>query len=269
MDGKSTERHDEEQARHIVATVLGVPVDRFDYGTAPRQVDGLVRYPDREAALEVVADHDPTYNKQVDALSHVKHKVEVPGLRKSWIVTLSREAKINKVKQALPALLLDLQDNPRPKRPSWDVESSELDRLGIISAIDAGTVPGRVYLVSDPWGGFGGHEGTVGAWVTRVLAEQPDVPNKLAAHPGVAERHAFIWATPTSDMGVQVQLEPGNDHPFPVMPPALPSGVTHVWVAGSVWRQGVLAWFPDGGWWRTPWTWPSEGPMTVGDQADY
>jgi hypothetical protein len=41
-----------------VRTVLGVPVCRFEDGTAPRQVDALVHYPDRLAALEIVTDPD-------------------------------------------------------------------------------------------------------------------------------------------------------------------------------------------------------------------
>jgi len=113
---RSTERPDERLARHIVSTVLGVPVERHDYGTAPRQVDALVCYPDRVAALEVVADPDKEFNDQQVALYGKKNPLEVPGLRKSWIVLLSRQAKINNVKRALPALLLDLQDNPPPKR---------------------------------------------------------------------------------------------------------------------------------------------------------
>ena len=52
-----------------MSTVLGVPVKRFEGGTAPRQVDALVRYPDCDASLEVVADHDPDYNAQQDALN--------------------------------------------------------------------------------------------------------------------------------------------------------------------------------------------------------
>ena len=197
------EREEELLARKIVSNVLGVPVDRFDYGTAKSQVDALVRYPDRVAALEVVADHDPAYNKQSDALSRAKHKVEVPGLRESWIVTLSRKANINNVKRALPALLLDLQDNPPPRRRPWDVDPSELDRLGIKSAspTPSSSVSSRVYLVTEGWGGFAGNEGTVGEWVTGVLAKHADVPAKLEAHPGVAERHAFIWVTPPERHG--------------------------------------------------------------------
>ena len=244
-----------------MSTVLGVPVKRFEGGTAPRQVDALVRYPDCDASLEVVADHDPDYNAQQDALNRRKHQVQVSELRKSWMVLLNRRANIKDVERRLPALLRDLENDPPARRRPWDVEPSELDQLGITRAwpMDPSTVPGRVYLVPQAWGGFPGTKHTVGERVTKVLRDQDDVPKKLADHPDVAERHAFIWATLTSDMEVQTQLESGDDHPFPVTAPTLPDGVTHVWIAGQFLSQGVLAWFPDRGWWRTPWTWPSEG----------
>jgi hypothetical protein len=253
---------DEQLARQIVETVLGVPVTRFDDGTLNSQVDALIHYPDREAALEVVADHDPDYNAQQDALRRTKDQIQASGLRKSWMVLLNHKANINRVKAALPELLLDLQDNPPPRRQPWDLEPSELDRLGITRAwpMDPSTVPGRVYLVPQAWGGFPGTEHTVGEWVTKFLRDQDDVPRKLMDHREVPERHAFIWATFRSAMEVQTQLEPGDDHPFPLTAPTLPEGVTHVWVAGRLFSQGALAWFPDRGWWRTPWNWPSEGP---------
>src|SRR4249919_4001048 len=45
--------------REIVSKILGVPVERFDDGTANSIVDAEVHYPGRKAALEVVTDHDP------------------------------------------------------------------------------------------------------------------------------------------------------------------------------------------------------------------
>jgi hypothetical protein len=254
------EGDDERLARGIAETVLGVPVKRFDDGTANSQVDALIHYPDREAALEVVADHDKAFNAQQDALHDSKDRIDVPGLRESWTALLSRKAKIKTIKEALPALLLALQADPPPTR---SYRTPALDQLGITSAWPmTSSVPGRVYLVPQPWGGFAGTEHTVGEWVTRVLDEQADVAAKLAAHPDVTERHAFIWATPTSDMEVQIQLGPGDDHLFPVTAPTLPTGVTHVWVGDRQWSKGVLAWFPDRGWWRTPWKWPTEDPVT-------
>ena len=49
------------------------------------------------------------------------------------MVLLSRKAKINRVKAALPGLLLDFHDNPPPRRQPFD-EPSQLDRLGITKA---------------------------------------------------------------------------------------------------------------------------------------
>ena len=85
----------------------------------------------------------------------------------------------------------------------------------------------------------------------KSFATKNDVPRKLADHPNVVERHAFMWATVTSGMAVQLQLQPADEHPFPVTAPRLPDGVTHV--AGRSMSQGSLAWFPDRGRWQTPW----------------
>jgi hypothetical protein len=295
VKGKQAEGRDERWAREIVKTILGVPVERFDDGTAPRQVDALVHYPDRLAALEIVTDPDKPFHSLQAELDR-ENPIKVPGLRESWVaVLLSREswmvvlspeakitkikAKIKKIKQELPALLLALQDNPSPKREPLGYRTFELHRLGIISAkpIDNSTAPGRVWLTLEAWGAGrnaertvgerGGDGRSVGEWVTEVLVKKaPDVPEKLAAHPGVAERHAFIWAIPTSDRGVLAQLDPGDDYPLPVTAPTLPAGITHVWVAGH-WCRGVLAWFPGRGWSRTPLGWSLEGPVTESTAA--
>jgi hypothetical protein len=140
-----------------------------------------------------------------------------------------------------------------------------MDRLKILSAwpMQESTASGYAYLFAEGWGGFGGDDQTVGAWVTRMLTTHADVPAKLAAHPDAAERHAFLWATVASDFGVQAQLEPGGDNRFPAAAPVLPAGVTHVWVAGALRHQGALAWFPDRGWWRTPWFPAPDEPTTL------
>jgi hypothetical protein len=255
MSARSTERPNEELARQIVSTVLGVPVDRFEDGKANRQVDALIRYRDSDAALEVVADDDEALNRQGDALRRRNDRLEVPGLRQSWGVILRRKANIKRVAVELPDLLLAFQDDGAPAGPRWK-QPPQLQRLHVSRVWPIpGTDSGRAHLHMEPWWGFAGDEHTVAEWVAKVLTEQSDVPAKLAAHSGVAERHAFIWARPSTNFGVQAQLEPGDDHPFPVTPPTLPNSVTHVWIAGHAWFQGVLAWFPDRGWWRPPWKW--------------
>jgi hypothetical protein len=252
-----------------VSTVLGVDVERFEDGKANSQVDALIHYPDRVAALEIVADHDRYANEQRHALNRKGRWIEVPGLRQAWRVVISRQASVNQVTRELPALLLAWQDHPPPEQPPWDAHP-ELDRLRISYAQpwEASLRAGSAYLSTEFPVGPAGDERTVAEWVTRVLGEHADVPAKLAAHPDVTERHAFLWTTPESDFGVQEQLERGDDHPFPATPPILPPGVTHVWVAGSAPDQGTLAWFPNRGWSRTPWMWPLDGPVELADQAD-
>jgi hypothetical protein len=149
---------DDERLARVAETVLGVPVTRFDYGTAPRQVDALVHYPDRKAALEVVADHDEKFNRQQDALHRVKGRIEVAGLRESWTALVSRESKIKSVKEALPASLLAMQDDPPPRRSQLGYRTVDLGGLGIMSAWPmASSTPGRVYLIPASWGGVPRH----------------------------------------------------------------------------------------------------------------
>ena len=260
----SNERPDERLARDIVSSVLGVPVTRFEDGTADSQVDALVHYSDRIAALEVVADHEPAFNAQWEALERIGHRVDVPGLRQAWIVRIQRRASIRQLVRELPELLAWQDSSPPSGLPRR--RHPVLERLKVLSAHPMdGSTGACAYLFPQGWGGFGGDEGTVGAWVTSMLAAHHDVPAKLAAHSGAAERHAFLWATVATDFGVQAQLEPGFDHSFPVAAPSLPPGVSHVWVADWARRQGALAWCPDRGWWRTAWMPPTAGPIAFDD----
>ena len=148
---RPAEGRDELWARGIVRKLLGVPVDRFDDGTAKSIVDAVVRCPDRKAALEVVTDVDEDFIEQGDVLHRKKnYLIKVSGLRDSWMVILCGSANINDVKQALPKLLPAWQDNPPPKRSCWDTEPSELRRLGIesVSPIRNSTASGGVWLMS-------------------------------------------------------------------------------------------------------------------------
>jgi hypothetical protein len=179
-DRRPDEGRDELWAREIVETILGVPVKRFDDGTAPRQVDALVGYPDRVAALEIVTDPDEPFQSLQAELDR-ENPIKVPALRESWVVVLlSREswivvlspeakikkikAEIKKIKQELPALLLAFQDNPSLKREPLGYRTFELHRLGILSAkpIDNSTAPGRVWLTVEAWGR--GHRRRAQCW---------------------------------------------------------------------------------------------------------
>lgn len=250
------ERPNERVARYIVSQVLDLPVTRYEDGRAPSQVDALIHYDDRATPLEIVGDHDPDFNSQWDAAAKTGHRVSVPGLRTAWSVVLDRRARVRDVRRDLPGLMLGKQDEPERDY------SEELERLGVRTLWQVKTQrSGFVNLHVEGWWGFVNND-SLGSYVERILAQHDDVPSKLAAHSS-AGGHVFIWTTVATSFGIQSLLE--DDEPLDTDDhPTRPAGVTHVWVAGSHNTQGCLAWFPDRGWWRTPWAWPQE-PLVLDD----
>jgi hypothetical protein len=105
-----TEKPNERLARHIVSVTVGAPVKRFEDGRAPAQVDALIDYGQATAALEIVAEHEAEFNKQWDALEKINFRVEVAGLRRVWSAQLARTARVKRVEQQLPGLLLGWED---------------------------------------------------------------------------------------------------------------------------------------------------------------
>lgn len=255
------ERPNERLARWIVAEVLRPPVRRFEDGRRNAQVDAEIVLQDHRTGLEIVSDQDPVFNGQWAALEKIGHKVEVPGLERRWIVSLTRRAKIKDVVVGLPTLMLRLPSG-EITWPRWGVPD-EFERVGAISAHPIEDErSGVVHLTTEGWSGSAG-ESVLSPWIDEMFSRHPDVPHKLAAHP-TADGHAFLWVTTSSDFAVQFALE-DRGQGVPTDTPTLPEGVTHIWVAGSASSQGVVAWFPDGGWWRTPWQWSNRPPVIPDD----
>ncbi|MFW3170815.1 hypothetical protein [Geodermatophilus sp. CPCC 206100] len=250
------EKANERIARHVVSTALGVPVTRYEDGTANSQVDALIHGQEGEAALEIVADHEEGFNVQWDALERVSHRVNVPGLQRVWSAQLARRARVKDVTSVLSSLMLQMQGKLEQVRRPHDLPE-EFSRLGIkaLYPLDDDQRSGYVNLHAEGWSGSASSE-TMSHYVERILARAPDVALKLLAHPA-DQKHAFIWTTIGTDYGIQFQLE-FRDQPLPEASPQLPSGVTHVWVVGSFTSQGAVAWFPDLGWWRPDWAWPDD-----------
>lgn len=255
------ERPNEKIARWIVSRVLECRVSRFEDGKQDSQVDALIHPTGGDpVGMEIVGDHDPDFNEQWSAMDKINHKIEVPGLRRRWSVSLSRSARVKTLVRVLPDLMLRLEAGDITWS-RWQVPE-EFAAIGVQSAhpIDDQR-SGIVHLNAEGWSGIAG-EPQLSPWIQDMFARHPDVPTKLAAHPS-REGHAFLWVTTVSDYAVQFTLE-DRSQGLPTDRPDLPDGVTHVWVASSLTSQGVVAWFPDRGWWRTPWQWPDE-PLLIPD----
>lgn len=251
------EKPNEIVARQIVAEALGVPVRRFEEERAgAAQVDAEIVWTDQRAGLEIVADADQAQLGLMAALDEQGAVLDVHGLQQRWVVQVDRQrGKVKRIHQDLPAALLALQaSGTAENRWRGRAMPGPLARLGVIYlARYDGEPEGRATLYGEGYYGFGGSPDAIASWVGGVLEKHGDVPSKLRAHP-TAQKHAFIWMTESTPFSIVGPLAEGGR--LPGLAPSLPDGVTHVWAASS-WQStyGCLAWFPDRGWWRTPWTW--------------
>lgn len=257
------EKPNERLARYIVHVATGTKVARFEDGNAPAQVDALIHLPAGPAAMEIVAQHDSQFNSQWNALERYGHEISVPALKRHWVAQLAHTASIKVAHEELPKLIPRIEQTwPEDRlRPLTYDLPDQLSDLGIRILYPSLGIPGRISLRSAGWGGFV-RDDPLAEFVEQVLADAPDVPRKLAAHPA-EEKHAFIWATHGTDFSVQYALERREGQRLPQRDPRLPDGVTHVWVAGSMSSQGAFAWSPRRGWWRPEWQVPASGAMDL------
>jgi len=98
-----------------------------------------------------------------------------------------------------------------------------------------------------------GDPNVIVAWCGALLAQEADVPSKLA-NSGFTERHAFLVPTMQGDLTIYRALWskplPGQPNATPALPtvaPTLPAGVECVWIRGL---DRSIAWFMDRGWTR-------------------
>lgn len=252
----------EQWAREIVAFELGVEVTRNDDGTADGQPDALIHLPRGPVPLEVVADHDVPYLKLQDAGRKRGKRIPTPFGQTGWFVSLRHSSDRRLVDERLPKLLKDVptewfatgsapfDDVLLFDDPEYTHLSYLLDKIGVVYLSAWPAEPGVIRLSEEGWYSWDDPIELV-PWISRVLQRERDVPTKLARHGG-AQLHAFIWATPGSSWYVNSTLRhDDDDEPVtPDLPPDLPPGVTHVWVASVMSRRHVLYWGAEEGWKR-------------------
>lgn len=244
----------EELAREIGAHELGVPVARFDDGSAPSQVDAFIHLAEGPVPLEVVGDHHVEHERQWRALEKFGRSVDLESGAQGWWVTVAHWADIRRVRVALPGLLAAI---PPEEDRDWlepDVPDDAW-ALGVVG-LQRTESPGRAYISDEGWNSWDDPVG-LNEWVERVLARETDVPAKLR-EVDAPERHAFIWATIGSAWWVDRQLifeddDDGEEEELPVSGPTLPDGITHVWVAAYITRRGCLYYSARDGWRRADW----------------
>jgi hypothetical protein len=226
-------------------------------------IDGLITYLDgRTAALEVVGDHDPNYRRLDARIRDGGSRIDAPTtLRNTWILNLKDHPDVPDVRAirgTIVTLLATIEASGLPDDLKWpDPEgrlwmtapnvAEQFTRLGVQRAISLPGTKGRVYLERRLRGGVAADPNQLVDWVEQLLnGTASDVPKKLATS-GYEERHAFIWATETTDYAAMSVLE--VDEQLPTVAPRLPGGITHLWISSDhAGRHRVVMWEAGNGW---------------------
>ncbi len=225
--------------------------------------DLTITYPDGGiGAVEVTAAAD---RQQLELWKLVAAKGKrwiEQGLAGGWIVRILPSTQAKNLLRQLPDFLRGLERDDLHdvlgNKASTDRASAFAGRLSIVQALQGTTDhPGSIYVMPpDRLSRMGGYSPITGDPLARWLSEwipdpsRTDNLRKLASS-GASERHLFVLLPGFNAAPFAVNdLLIAPNAPLPVIPPTLPSEITHVWTM-STWSSGDGFWWSPGtGWAR-------------------
>lgn len=242
----------------VEAALPGVRVAQHDDGSRPSMYDlDLLRDGVPFAAMEVTAAADAESIELWNLVNGSNERWTEPDMLGGWMVTVTPQARAKRLRTDLPSLLRILESGAEEADRHAAVE--RLRSLGVVSANRSATdFPGSIYLTleraHERTGGFvpltgDGLVAWLDEWISEPAREHNVEKLRAAAHP---ERHLFVLLpgfTTAPFSASDVLMRP--DGPLPEVAPALPEGVTDVWLM-STWSTGDLFHFSVKGWARSP-----------------
>jgi hypothetical protein len=239
-------------------------VQQHDDGSKPGMYDLKIVYPDGSTgAVEVTTAADA---ERVALWREVRKRDLIrqePDLAGGWLVRVQRSARVRDLDRDLPPLLRELERDGRTVIRGVDSYAGSLEakaaRLGVIEARQSATDrKGSIYVMPpegalEQTGGFAPLTGDplavwLGDWTNHP--NRSDNVRKLRSAANV-ESHLFILVPGFTAAPFAVNdLLISPEAPIPIVPPALPAGVTDVWVM-STWDSGDgFRWSREKGWTR-------------------
>jgi hypothetical protein len=256
-------RGEEQWAAACIAQELqGAEVRQHDDGSTAGMYD-LDVYCDGQllAAVEVTAAADSASIELWKLVNDEGERWVEPALDGGWTVSILPSARAKKLKSGLPTLLGRLESEGRRailRRERDPHVRRQASDLGVARAHQSATdFPGSIYvtidLPADRVGGFVAPTGdALPAWVGEWLIRPDQAHNLDKLRASMApERHMFLILPGFAEAPFSVS-DPliRADAPSPSLPPALPMGITGVWVM-STWSSGHgHRWSPAVGWKR-------------------
>ncbi len=240
-------------ARCIEAT-LGVDVEHWN--TEGRQGACDLRYvtDGRTVAVEVKRVVDPTH-RAAEREADVAGYTMDDRLSYTWDVRLRTSASWKVVRQAMPALLIQLEElgfspqaSPRLRRYAPDLQH-HLDALGVTGThpnMPTEMHPPGFYLMPEGWGGGVPDIEAMPRFAVDVLASarMRTLRRQLAAA-DADERHAFLFVGWEHMAALTLS---SDDDALPGEAPNLPLPIDGVWMASTLANSRLIAWLPNRGW---------------------
>lgn len=264
-DGAVTQPSDEEQwAQACIQQALPqCTVRQHDDGSQSGMYDVEIAYPDGSlGALEITAAADAQQVELWKLIGGQGKRWLVPGLTGGWVVSVMPTARARPMYERVPGLLRGLERDGIPvlwgKRSSADPLAALAGELRIVEARQGPTAhPGSIYpMIHQPLEQMGGYSPQTGdplaRWLDEWLAEPTQADNvQKVARSKAQEKHIFVLVrgfSPAPYPVVDLLISPGA--PLPVIPPALPAPITHVWAMSGWSMGGGFRWSPAQGWSR-------------------
>lgn len=246
-------RMDEETAFEIVRRVLGVTVEPFDLDGRQKAVDALLHFPDgREGALEV-SSLGPSEEAEITAFLGKEGWAPrtIDGLKNSWIVTIPRDFAPAELRKLDGLLLVCEQHDAMSLEDVYGRALLGQAPRDVITWIDAGVMAtvlertdGRspqAWVTPDGVSGMTGNGASLLPSELATALAGKTMQSKLEKlnATGLAERHLFLWVRMTAfPFGVVDTIYRGGA--LSAEPPALPDGLTQVWLASGFEAGGVV-----------------------------
>jgi hypothetical protein len=245
----------EAKAARVVARATGERVVLQDDNRLPRTPDLRIDYADGQRGVgEIVTITDGQRAAMTAAFTNGGLNLQSERLRWQWFVTVKADAKRTILASRLVDVLAQMEVADERHSLLGPIDpvtagpgAKKLYELGV-AEVASNTVPadrrGQVVWQMEgiggelklDWEGF--HSGLQSVLVSSLVCGKRD---KLVAVAGALERHLFIglsWSVPWALLRV---LESDVDE-LPRRPPALPDGVSHLWLWGSELPGRALGW---------------------------
>lgn len=197
---------------------------------------------------------------QLRAFSEGRLQFDTEELKSTWWVTVMPKARRKNLERTLIGAFSSLEAREAHLQlnglPSLDVpppEIATLEGLGLIEIVcdpRPRVGPGRIYGLP------GGISGPIridwaecATWIDSFLASELCLRKlaKLVEAGEAAQRHLYVGVTADDPWSVHQALRADNAE-LQLRPPALPEGLTHLWLHGAEFPGTVLSWWPDRGW---------------------